>query len=445
MNQTITLEEGTLAGSTVKKIEKSYYIKCLCCGREYEDNGTILTCRNEHPPSFLRTIYSVKKLTVKSESDGIYKFSDWMPVNRKLNGSSAPVTFKSSILAQKLGLENLFITFSGYWPEKNAKMTTGTFKECEAFTVCARLPEDFKDVLVLASTGNTARAFARVCADNNIKLLLVVPEYLTQMLWFKKELPPNVKLIAVGGNGDYYDAMKIADSIAGMDGFIAEGGAKNVARRDGMGTTVLSAVNTAGEIPDFYFQAIGSGAGAIAAWEENLRLNVSGQYEKKKLKLIVSQNYPFIPMVQSWKQNSRELIKLDEQVAKKQISEISAKVLANRNPTYSIIGGIYDALTESNGTALSITNEEARKAASAFEEEGIDILPPAAVSTASLIKYCRQGLIDKKDIVMLNITGGGIGRFKRDNHLSYLEPSLVIDKTDILAEDTKESILKLFS
>jgi len=284
-----------------------------------------------------------------------------------------------------------------------------------------------------------------VCADNNIKLLLVVPEYLTQMLWFKKELPSNVKLIAVGGNGDYYDAMKIADSIAGMDGFISEGGAKNVARRDGMGTTVLSAVNTAGEIPDFYFQAIGSGAGAIAAWEENLRLNVSGQYEKKKLKLIVSQNYPFIPMVQSWKKNSRELITLDEHVAKKQISEISAKVLANRNPTYSIIGGIYDVLTESNGTALSITNEEAREAAGAFEEEGIDILPPAAVSTASLIKYCRQGLIDKKDIVMLNITGGGIGRFKRDNHLSYLKPSLVIDKTDALSEDTKESILKLFS
>ena len=53
-------------------------------------------------------------------------------------------------------------------------------------------------------------------------------------------------------------------TVAGWDGFIAEGGAKNVARRDGMGTTVLSAVTTIGEIPDAYFQAVGSGTGAIA-------------------------------------------------------------------------------------------------------------------------------------------------------------------------------------
>jgi cysteate synthase len=35
-----------------------------------------------------------------------------------LKGSSAPVTYKSEGLAEKLGLTNLWITFSGYWPEK---------------------------------------------------------------------------------------------------------------------------------------------------------------------------------------------------------------------------------------------------------------------------------------------------------------------------------------
>ena len=44
-------------------------------------------------------------------------------------------------------------------------------------------------------------------------------------------------------------------------GYYPEGGARNAARRDGMGTTVLAAVEAAGEIPDHYFQAVGSGTG----------------------------------------------------------------------------------------------------------------------------------------------------------------------------------------
>ena len=48
-----------------------------------------------------------------------------------------------------------------------------------------------------------------------------------------------------------------------------------MARRDGMATTVL-AVTHIGRIPDYYFQAVGSGTGAIAAWEANLRLIEDG-------------------------------------------------------------------------------------------------------------------------------------------------------------------------
>ena len=107
---------------------------------------------------------------------GIYKFADWLPVVRMLEGSSAPVTYKSEGLAKELGLKNLFITFSGFWPEKGALMKTCSFKETEAYSVCGRLnPEEHK-ILVVASAGNTARAFAQVCSDNNIPILITIPE-----------------------------------------------------------------------------------------------------------------------------------------------------------------------------------------------------------------------------------------------------------------------------
>ncbi len=76
--------------------------------------------------------------------------------------------------------------------------------------------------------------------------------------------------------------------------FFAEGGAKNVARRDGMATTMLSAATTIGEIPDYYFQAVGSGTGAIAAWEANMRLIGDGRFGETVMKLMVSQNHPFV-------------------------------------------------------------------------------------------------------------------------------------------------------
>ena len=41
---------------------------------------------------------------------------------------------------------------------------------------------------------------------------------------------------------------------------------------------ILSAVTTIGRIPDYYFQAVGSGTGAIAAWEANMRLIEDGRF-----------------------------------------------------------------------------------------------------------------------------------------------------------------------
>ncbi len=209
---------------------------------------------------------------------------------------------------------------------------------------------------------------------------------------------------------------------------MAEGGAKNVARRDGMGTTVLSAVTAIGHIPDYYFQAIGSGTGAIAAWEANLRYIADGRYGNNKMKLMVSQNSPFIPIHDAWKAGSMAMLPMDENEARKMVEEIDAKVLSNRKPPYPPAGGLFDALTDTGGDVLLATNEEARAAASIFlEAEGIDIHPAAAVATATLIKAAREGRIDRDKTIMLNITGGGENRINQDKTLTYLQPVKIFD------------------
>ena len=402
----------------------NYSLTCVATGREFEDTGWILDDVECKTPSLVRTKYAKRQLEVRDDSLGLYKFADWLPVERMLEGSSAPVTYRSEALARHLGLSNLWITLNGYAPKHGVKMRTCSFKETEAYSVCARRRASGDDrVLVVASAGNTARAFAQVCSANNIKLLLVVPTDNLSALWFTEPLNDCVKLIAVDKGGDYYDAIHLSNMVLKSSKFYAEGGAKNVARRDGMATTVLSAVTTIGRIPDYYFQAVGSGTGAIAAWEANMRLVEDGRYGDNLMRLVVSQNAPFVPIFDAWRADSREMLPYDMKKGRRDAELINAKVLSNRRPPYSVAGGLYDALKATNGDVQVATNAQAARACKLFKElEGVDIHPAPGVALASLIKMVEAGSIDKDACIMLNITGAGEEAAKMGRELWYLKP-----------------------
>jgi cysteate synthase len=421
-----------------------YFLQSVNTGQAFPDSGWTLDAPGESAPTLVRAIYENRQLTLQDELPGLYKFAQWLPVNRILEGSSAPVTYRSAGLAKALGINELWITFSGWWPEKQAFMSTCSFKETEAYAVCGRMTPNMDKILVVASAGNTARAFAKVCSDNLIPLLLCVPEDNLDALWFESPLNDCVKLVCSAKGSDYFDAIHLSNIVAGIDGFMAEGGAKNVARRDGMGTTMLSAVTTMGSIPGYYFQAIGSGTGAIAAWEANLRFLADGRFGSRKTKLMVSQNAPFTPIYDAWKAGSRSMLPFDDNLARRQVEEIDAKVLSNRKPPYPPAGGLYDALTQSGGDVLLANNRQAQEAAQLFiETEGIDIHPAAAVATATLIEAANHGLLDKSLSVMLNITGGGENLFKANKNLFYKKPEIVFPiKTE--APDIIETVKKLF-
>lgn len=406
----------------------SYELVSVGTGTRRPDEGGWTLGFADESPSLIRADYQVKQINFREDLEGIYRFADWLPVKRTLEGSSAPVTYRSEALAAELGLENLWITFNGWWPEKTAAMRTGTFKECEAYSVCARMSEDCPRILVVASAGNTARAFARVCSDNGIPLLLFVPQDNLGALWFDQPIADWIRLVSPVTGGDYFDAIRMsAAAIAGSGKFVAEGGASNIARRDGMGTTVLSAAAAIGRIPDAYFQAVGSGTGAIAAWEAAMRIEADGRFGQNAMRLIVSQNAPFVPMADSWDADSRDLIITDDGEARKLVEQVSAKVLTNRRPPWAIPGGLYDALKATGGTVLTASNAEAAAAGERFVQlEGCDVTPAAAVAVASLFKAVETGIVKKDEVVMLNITGGGSEKMAAQRVLHRLVPSKVL-------------------
>ena len=417
-----------------------YTLVCFADKHKFEDSGWSLADPDCKKPSLIRAEYEEKQYTPREDLEGLYRYAGWLPVRRTLKGSCAPVTYKSTALASELGLENLYITFSGWWPKMGARMSTGSFKETEAYSVCGRLSADNKRTLVVASAGNTARAFAKVCSENNIPLLISIPEDNINALWFTEPLNDCVKIIASPKGSDYFDAIALADKVCTDPDFMAEGGAKNVARRDGMGTTLLSAVEVIGRIPDAYFQAIGSGTGTIAAWENNLRLIEDGRWGTHKMKLYPSQNDPFTIMYDSWKLHSRQLVDMTPDQARNAAAVIDAKVLSNRKPPYSIAGGLFDAMEDAGGDMFKVTNDELHQWKAKFAElEGIDIHNAAAVAVASLAAAVKEGKVSKEDVIMLNITGGGEELAKSEQNIVYAKPHLVLDP-DLPAEEIVKAV-----
>lgn len=424
-----------------KKTE--YHLKNVADGHEFEDEGWSLADPSANSPSLVRAVYSNRKFTPREDLDGIYRYADWMPVRRTLKNSCAPVTYKSKGLASFLGLENLYITFSGWNPRIGARMRTGSFKETEAYSVLARLDSDERRILVVQSAGNTARAFAQVCSDNRIPVVICVPQDNLHDLWFRKPLHKCVKLVAAPHGCDYYDAIALGEKLATDPLFLLEGGAKNVARRDGMGTTILSCVEKMGRIPDAYFQAVGSGTGAIAAWENACRLEEDGRFGENRMRVYVAQNSPFTLMYDAWKAGSRTLPEMTPEEGRNRSERILATVLSNRKPPYGISGGLYDVLKASNGDFFTATNNDIYHWLLQFRNrEGYDLLPASCVAVAALAQAVREGVVKKDEYIMLNCTGGGtLGAMSRG--AVHKEPDLVLSP-DLPAEDVVKAVKGLF-
>lgn len=407
-----------------------YQLRCLSCNKTIYDD---FTHKCSVCDALLRTEYEERHLTLRENLPGIWKYISWLPVDDFFKTDTSIKTYRSLDLAKELGLKNLFITISGYFPEKGIQNLTCTFKEFEAVPTYQRLREKGKKGILLASAGNTAKSFAHMSFVTKIPAIIVIPE--SANILVPEPAIDTVMLIAIKGD-DYTCACQLVARIK-KEGFVQEGGAKNVARRDGMALVMIDAAVTMKSLPVHYFQAIGSGTGAIAAWEASLRLLQDGRFGNIKPKLHVSQNFPYTPMHNAWSRHSKEInVEIDMPNAAVNISKVKAKMLTNRNPPYSIIGGTFDALSDTKGETYAVTNRELDEAAKLFQElEGIDIASEAAVALGSLIQAIEENKVSAQDKILLNITGAGFERIKEDHDIYRLKPNFIAENEDIDLEE----------
>jgi cysteate synthase len=419
---------------------REYRLRCTGCGETFPDDGVRLDCPNDHASALLRTEYDERAFVVTDEPS-IQRYGTWLPRGRDIATAAQTAVYRSTGLGRRLGLADLWIAFNGWWPERGATLRTATFKELEAYAVLARMAPDESRTLVVASAGNTAAAFADACTVNDVPLVIVVPANAYDRVAAIARIGPTVKIVALEG-AEYEDAIAFSRQLAADDDFVLEGGVRNVARRDGLGIVLLAAADAIGALPDYYFQAVGSAAGALGVREAAHRLIGDGRFGERVPQLMLAQNAPFTPLFDAWSIGAPVLLERSVADAKEQIALIGAQVLSNQTPPYAIAGGVREALGESSGSVFAIENNEMIDAMMLFAEtEGIDIDPEAGIATAALVRAIAGGSVEPGRRVLLNVTGGG--RAGRARETREARPALVLNCAEAAANgnDAVRSVL----
>ncbi len=400
----------------------TYSLRCLATDARLNDNYT----NRYHHRALLRAEYDAERPHT-DVADGIWKWGGWLPATGPSELSAGTVAYRSEGLAKTLGLDNLWITFHGYWPERGGACPTTTFKDLEAVPTLQRLKDHDIPGLICASAGNTARAFAHFGGQADYPILLVVAERHLERVWVPEGHPAgSIHLIGVA-DGHYNDAIDVTGAILEEGGWRREGGVHNVARRDGIATLMLEMVDVAGRLPDHYFQGVGGGPGPIGVHEMNLRILQSGMAPGPLPAIHMSQNAAFAPIHHAWQAGRRSLI--PEDMPQGEDPHVFSDFLVNRTPAYSLTGGLYDVLTESGGETYAVSTMEAQEASAMFEEsEGIDVLSPAAVALASLRQALADGRVSRSACILLNVSGGGQERLRREVALRPVRPMVVAGK-----------------
>lgn len=412
-----------------------YALVCSACGWSPKRDAYVLFCPTCGPNALLRTHYAEPFRGDEAvPASRLSHYGRALPI-RALPGGLDPEMgcAPAPELGRAVGLDDLWVLYSGYAPELGSSFGTATFKELEALGVFARVREQTDKTLIVSSAGNAARAFLDIGRTCGQAVVVVVPESALGRLHVAPGTPGQAPLLIALKQSHYPAAIRMVQHIknALIDRLVSESGCHNVARRDSLGTPFLRAAMAMGQAPDHYVQAVGSGTGAIASWEARARLLAAGLASPKPMRLHLVQNKPFTPMTDAWNAGLKHVQVMQEEDIRRRLSRTAASTLSNATPPYSAAGGVYDVLTESGGHMYGVTNREIALASElVLKTTGFAPMAEAAAAAAGLRQAVRAGRIAPGHRVLLHLTGGGQERAIRERGAVLPAPDAVIDPQD---------------
>ena len=311
-----------------------------------------------------------------------------------------PVDEKDKIVSAGEGatpLRKLSSLEGNVWAKDETKNPTGTFKDRGASLAVTALSALGVEDIVLSSEGNAGCSFALYSHIADLSCQVFLPRQANPAkVELSQKLGANVRPV----DGTIADAGRRAEALSRGEGSYNASTFVTPYRHDGKGTMALEICDQLGwRVPDYVVYPVGGGVGLVGMWKMFSILEKIGWVDRRP-SFIAVQPEGCAPIVKAYnsKRDDVDEWKNPETIA---FGLRIPKPLAGK--------WILRCLRESNGIALTVTDEEIRKyMGQALKYEGLLLEPSSSATIAALPHLYWEKMIDRSAEVVVIATGSGI-------------------------------------
>ena len=375
-------------------------LECSFCHREYEARRLHNVCTECGKPLLVR--YDLKRIakfltrqSLFARRSDIWRYRELLPVRREDNivtlGEGWTPLLHAVSLGESLGLRELYVKDESLNP-------TQSFKARGMSVAVSMAKELGVKKLAAPSAGNAAGALAAYCAHARIGAYLFMPRD-----------TPRANIIECEVAGAH---------VTLMDGLITDCGAEVARRKESEGwfdvSTLKEPYRVEGKktlgyeiaeqlewtLPDVIIYPTGGGTGLVGMWKAFDELQQLGWIGDKRPRMISVQAAGCAPIVRAFEAGDRFAAEFQ-----------NAATVASGLRVPKAIGDfmILDAIRESAGTAITVTDEELIEGAKELARiEGIFAAPEGGACVPALRKLLARGDVKPGEKVVLFNTGSGI-------------------------------------
>ncbi|WP_406688445.1 threonine synthase [Saccharopolyspora sp. ID03-671] len=373
------------------------HLECTACGRTFDADEPHRLCADCGKVLYPR--YDLAKVALRpsdllAREPSMWRYREVLPIRDADHvvtlGEGFTPLLPAPRLSARLGLGDVRIKDEGQNP-------TGSFKARGMSAAVSRARELGAKAVAAPSAGNAGGALAAYAARAGLAAGVVMPE----------DCPRINQVEAVVSGADTWlvdglidDAGRLVRTTSEARGWFDVSTLKEPYRVEGKKTLGYELAEQLGwELPDVVIYPTGGGTGLVGMWKAFAEMTELGWIGEKRPRMVVVQAEGCAPIVRAHDQGERHAPRWED--ATTDASGLRVPVAVG---DYLIL----DAVRDSGGTAVSVSEDEMREATRELAaSEGIYPAPEGAATLAALRRLRDTGAVTDTDRVVLFNTGAG--------------------------------------
>ncbi|HYY94403.1 MAG TPA: threonine synthase [Pyrinomonadaceae bacterium] len=376
------------------------HLECAACGARHEARRLHNLCGACGKPLLVRydleqAARTLTKESLKGRRADLWRYLEVLPVEREENivslGEGFTPLLRTARLGERLGLKQLYV-------KDESQNPTQSFKARGMATAVSMALELGARKLAVPSAGNAAGALAAYASRAGLEAHIFMP----------KDTP----------RANVIECEQTGARVTLIDGLITDCGSEVERRKEREGWFDVSTLKepyrvegkkTLGyelaeqldwQLPDVVVYPTGGGTGLVGMWKAFAEMEALGWIDERRPRMVTVQSEGCAPIVRAFEEGRRHAEEFQ-----------NAETVASGLRVPKAIGDflILDALRESGGAAIAVSDEELLAAVREIgAAEGVFVAPEGAACLPALRELVERGEVKPDERVVLFNTGAGV-------------------------------------